>query len=64
MSEHRVSETKLREQQELAAEAARISRSSSHLVWKILGGAAIALVAAGLVASMKDIKRYIRIARM
>ena len=32
MSENRVGETKLREQQELAAEAARSKRSSGHLV--------------------------------
>ena len=64
MDENRVGQTKLREQQELAAEAARIKRSSGHLVWKIVGGAAVALVAAGLIHSLNDIRRYIRISRM
>ncbi len=57
-------ETRLREQQELAAEATRIKRSSNHLVWKIVGGAALALAAAGIITSLHDIRRYIRISRM
>lgn len=64
MSSNKVSETRLREQQERAAEAARTGKSSGHLVWKIVGGAALAAVAAGLVASLNDIRRYIRISRM
>ena len=64
MSENRVSETKLREQQEIAAEADRAKRTSGHLVWKIVGGAALALAATGLIASLHDIRRYIRIRRM
>lgn len=64
MGDQRVAETKLREQQELAAEAAHIGRSSGHLVLKIVGGAALALVAAGLITSLNDIRRYIRIRRM
>ncbi len=64
MSEHRVSETRLREQQEMAAEAGRARRSSGHLVWKIVGGAALALVATTLITSLHDIRRYIRITRM
>ena len=35
-----------------------------HTVWKIVGGLALAVVAAGVVASLPDIKRYIRITRM
>jgi hypothetical protein len=68
MSENKVSETKLREQQELAAEAARAGRSSGqssrHLVWKIVGGMALALAATSLITSLHDIRRYIRISRM
>ena len=68
MDESRVRETKLREQQELAAESARVERSSGgssgHLVWKIVGGAVLAVAAAGLIASLNDIRRYIRISRM
>jgi hypothetical protein len=66
MGEERGSETKLRAQQELAAEARAIqaNHSSGHLVWKIVGGAALALVATGLLTSLHDIRRYIRISRM
>lgn len=67
MSENRVGETKLREQQELAArERARelCGHRSGHLVWKIVGGMALAVVAAGLIASLDDIKRYIKISTM
>jgi len=64
MSDYRVGETKLREQQELAREAVRAKQSSGHLVWKIIAGAAVGLVAVGIVASLDDIRRYIRISRM
>lgn len=64
MEEKKLGETKLREQQERARESARASQPSGHLVWKIVGGAAIALVAAGLITSLNDIRRYIRISRM
>ena len=64
MSEYKMSETKLREQQELAAEATKTGKSSGHLVWKIVGGAALALGATALIASLHDIRRYIRISRM
>ncbi len=63
MNENRVSETKLREQQELATrERARelCGHTSGHLVWKIVGGMALAVVAAGLIAFAHDIQRYIR----
>jgi hypothetical protein len=64
MSENRMRETKLREQQELAARAAESNQSSGHLVWKIVGGAALALAATALISSLHDIRRYIRISRM
>jgi hypothetical protein len=37
---------------------------SGHLVWKIVGGVAIAVAATALIASLPDIKRYIHISRM
>ena len=52
------------EEREAVAEEASAKGSSEHLVLKILGGAALALVAAGILASLNDIKRYIRITRM
>jgi len=64
MSENRMSETKLREQQELATKAAEGKNLSGHVVWKIVGGAALALAATGLLVSLKDIQRYIKISRM
>jgi hypothetical protein len=64
MSENRMHETKLREQQELAAEAAKSRQSSGHLVWKVVGGVALALAACTLITSLHDIRRYIRIMRM
>jgi hypothetical protein len=67
MSENRISETKLREQQELAArsaEATKNGQSSGHLVWKIVAAAALALAATTLITSLHDIRRYIRISRM
>ena len=66
MSETRAGETKLREQQERAA-SARATQSCahpSHLVWKIIGGMALAAVAAGVIASLQDIKRYVKISTM
>jgi hypothetical protein len=66
MSENRMSETKLREQQELAARdrARETCNHPAHLVWKIVGGMALAVVAAGVIASLQDIRRYIRISTM
>jgi len=66
MGEIRQGETKLREQQERAAQA-RVSQPCahpSHVVWKIVGGMALAVVAAGVIASLDDIRRYVRIMRM
>ena len=37
---------------------------SGHLVWKIVGGVAIAVVATALITSLPDIKRYIHMTRM
>jgi len=66
MSEIRMGETKLREQQERAADAqsAKSCGHPSHLAWKIVGGMALAVVAAGVIASLQDIKRYVRISTM
>jgi hypothetical protein len=64
MSQNRMRETKLREQQELAAKAAESKRSPGHLVWKVVGGVALALAATAVISSLHDIRRYIRISRM
>ena len=64
MTENRMRETKLREQQELAAQAAESRRSSGHLVWKVVGGVVLAVAATTLITSLHDIRRYIRISRM
>jgi len=66
MAEIRFGETKLREQQERAAQvrATQSCKHPSHVVWKIVGGMALAVVAAGLIASFQDIKRYVRIMTM
>lgn len=66
MREIRTGETKLREQQERATEARATQTCGhpSHLVWKIVGGMALAAVAAGVIASLDDIRRYVRIMRM
>jgi hypothetical protein len=42
----------------------RRKKDSSHLLWKIAGSAALALVGAGVIRSLPDIKRYIRISTM
>jgi hypothetical protein len=42
----------------------RRKKDSNHLLWKIAGGAALALVGAGVIRSLPDIKRYIRISTM
>jgi hypothetical protein len=40
-------------------------RKSSHVnVWYIVGGAVLALAAAGLITSLHDIRRYLRIRSM
>jgi hypothetical protein len=65
MTEYRVNESKLREQQqEGAREDSCATQSSGHLVLKILAGAVVGLVAWGVITSLGDIKRYIRMTRM
>lgn len=64
MSEYRVSETKLREQQGLARETSRAVQANGHLVWKIIAGAAVGMIALGVITSFSDIKRYIKMTRM
>ncbi len=39
-------------------------RSSGMNIWLIIGGAALALVAVGVITQYPDIKRYIRISTM
>ncbi|HKC89141.1 MAG TPA: hypothetical protein VKG02_24365 [Blastocatellia bacterium] len=39
-------------------------KKSNHLLWKIIGGAALAVVGAGVIRMLPDIKRYIRISTM
>jgi hypothetical protein len=39
-------------------------KKSNHLLWKIVGGAALAVVGAGAIRMLPDIKRYIRISMM
>jgi len=38
--------------------------SAAGLAWKIVGGTAVALVAAAVLFSLPDIKRYIKISTM
>jgi hypothetical protein len=39
-------------------------KRSDRLLWKIVGGAALAVVGAGVIRMLPDIKRYIRISMM
>ena len=39
-------------------------KSSDNNVWKIVGGAALALIAAGVIVNYSDIRHYIRIVTM
>lgn len=39
-------------------------KRSNHLLLKVIGGAALAVVGAGVIRMMPDIKRYIRISSM
>ncbi len=41
-----------------------IRKKSNGKIWKMIGGAALAMVAAGVVANFRDIARYIRITTM
>lgn len=42
----------------------RVKRSSGISVWSIVGGIALVAVAATVIASLPDIKRYIKISTM
>lgn len=42
----------------------RKERSSGMSIWYLIGGAAVALVAIGVITQLPDIKRYIRISTM
>lgn len=42
----------------------RERRSSGMSFWSILGGAALVVIAAGVIVSIPDIKRYIKISNM
>jgi hypothetical protein len=39
-------------------------RRSDRLMWKIIGGAALAAAGAGVIRMLPDIRRYIRISTM
>jgi hypothetical protein len=39
-------------------------KKSNRTIWKIIGGAAVAAVAAGVIANISGIKRYIRTGTM
>ncbi|HWP44013.1 MAG TPA: hypothetical protein VNO14_12295 [Blastocatellia bacterium] len=39
-------------------------KKSNHTAWKVIGGTALALVAAGLIVNLPDIKKYIKISTM
>ena len=39
-------------------------KKSEHLLWKIICGAALAVIGAGVIRMLPDIKRYIRISTM
>jgi len=64
MSAIKLEEVKLKEGQSSEKTRAPEPPRSKHLIWKIAGGAAVALVAAGVLTSLHDIRRYIRISRM
>lgn len=64
MADYRVDERIMREQREWPREVSRAKHSSDHVVLKVIAGAAIGLVAYGVLTSLHDIKRYIRMVRM
>lgn len=39
-------------------------KDSNHIVLKVIGGAALGLIAAGFILTFSDIKRYIKISTM
>lgn len=42
----------------------REQQKSNGKIWRVIGGVALAVVTAGLIANFHDIKRYIRITTM
>ena len=42
----------------------RERRSGGMGLWSIIGGAALVIIAAGVIVSLPDIKRYIKISSM
>lgn len=64
MSAIKLDQVKLKERAIPESARAPEPRASKHLVWKIVGGAVVALVAAGVITSLHDIRRYIRIRNM
>ena len=64
MSAIKLDHVKLKEEQIPESARAPEPPASKHLVWKIVGGAVVALVAAGVLTSLNDIRRYIRIRNM
>jgi hypothetical protein len=64
MSENKMRATRSGEQQEPAKQSACVAKSSAGLVLKVVGGMALAAVAVGLISSLHDIRRYIRISTM
>ena len=64
MSAIKLDQVKVKERALQESARAPEPRGSSHLVWKIVGGAVVALVAAGVLTSLHDIRRYIRIRNM
>lgn len=39
-------------------------KKNNHMIWKIVGGAALAAAGIGVIRMLPDIKRYIRISTM
>lgn len=64
MSQNRMPETRLRENQEIATREAECRTSNGHLVLKVVGGVVLALAVTAVLTSLHDIRRYLRIVRM
>ncbi len=39
-------------------------KKKSNRMWKVVGGAALAALAAGVIANLSDLRRYIKISTM
>ncbi len=55
-------EMERRDNQQMSRHQSKTSVAAT--AWKIVGGTALALVAAAIIVSLPDIKRYIRISTM